>query len=174
MIVMSSPKQPSLEQIKEVTLKVLSWLGFQGTVLCRDHRSQSSPHIWVEIVVPRGGDLLIGKRGTTLQALQYILGRLFRACCGVKARVVVDVNEYRLRRIRQLEALARSTARTVKATRRLVVLRPMSSYERRVIHLSLKSISGVTSESLGDEPNRRVVVKPVDPLLGEEEPQHPA
>lgn len=101
---------------------------------------------------------LIGKRGQTLDAIQYLLSILVNKEQEAYYRVKLDTNNYRERRQRTLENLARNVASRVKKTRRKVVLEPMNPYERRVIHAYLQADKYVTTKSEGVEPNRRVVV----------------
>ena len=103
------------------------------------------------------GDI-IGKRGQTLDAIQYLLSIVINKDQEAYYRVKLDTNNYRERRQKTLENLARNVAAKVKKTRRKVALEPMNPYERRVIHSYLQADKFVTTKSEGVEPNRRVVV----------------
>lgn len=103
------------------------------------------------------GDL-IGKRGTTLDALQYLISIVANKKTEEYYRVKLDTKEFRERRQKTLENLAKNVASKVKKTRRKVVLEPMNPYERRVIHSYLQAEVNITTKSEGEEPNRRVVV----------------
>lgn len=103
------------------------------------------------------GDI-IGKRGQTLDALQYLASIVANKEKGDYYRVKLDTKNYRERRQKTLENLAKNVASKVKKTRRKVVLEPMNPYERRIIHSYLQSDENVTTKSEGEEPNRRVVV----------------
>lgn len=102
--------------------------------------------------------LLIGRKGETLNAVQFILGLIVNRNREEKVRVVLDVEDYRKKREESLEALAIRLSDKVKKTRRNVVMRPMSSQERRVVHTILQGDPQITTYSLGDEPNRKVVI----------------
>ncbi|MGS0765966.1 RNA-binding cell elongation regulator Jag/EloR [Syntrophomonas curvata] len=102
--------------------------------------------------------LLIGRKGETLNAVQFILGLIVNRNREEKVRVVLDVEDYRKKREESLEALALRLSDKVKKTRRNVVMRPMSSQERRVVHTILQGDPQITTYSLGDEPNRKVVI----------------
>ncbi len=108
----------------------------------------------------RGDDLsiLIGRRAETLNALQYILALIVSKEADKWVQVVVDVEGYRARRERQLRQLARRMAEQAIRTGKRQLLEPMSSAERRIIHLELRDHPDVTSESIGDEPNRKVTI----------------
>ena len=102
--------------------------------------------------------ILIGKRGQTLDSLQYLTNRVANKSQDGYVRVKLDTEDYRRRRKETLENLARNIAGKVKRTRRTVVLEPMNPYERRIIHSALQSDPAVSTHSEGEEPYRRVVV----------------
>ena len=102
--------------------------------------------------------LLIGRRGDTMGALQYLCSLVYNRGEKEYHRVIVDVANYREKRERNLEQLARNTAIKVQRTRRSQTLEPMNPYERRIIHSTVQRVSGVKSESVGEEPYRRVVI----------------
>lgn len=104
--------------------------------------------------------VLIGKRGQTLDSLQYLISLVVNKGTGEYIRVKVDTENYRQRRRETLENLAKNIASKVKRTRRPVSLEPMNPYERRIIHSALQNDKYVTTHSEGDEPFRRVVVTP--------------
>ena len=102
--------------------------------------------------------ILIGKRGQTLDSLQYLTNRVANKMQDGYVRVKLDTEDYRRRRKQTLENLAKNIAGKVKRTRRSVFLEPMNPYERRIIHSALQSDSAVSTHSEGEEPYRRVVV----------------
>ena len=102
--------------------------------------------------------VLIGKRGQTLDSLQYLLSLVVNKESEEYIRVKVDTEDYRKRRKETLENLAKNIAYKVKRTKRPVSLEPMNPYERRIIHSALQNDKYVTTHSEGEEPFRRVVV----------------
>ena len=102
--------------------------------------------------------VLIGKRGQTLDSLQYLTSLVVNKDTEDYIRVKIDTENYRKRRKETLENLARNIAFKVKRTKRAVSLEPMNPYERRIIHSALQNDRYVTTHSEGDEPFRRVVV----------------
>jgi spoIIIJ-associated protein len=104
--------------------------------------------------------VLIGKRGQTLDSLQYLISLVVNKGTNEYIRVKVDTENYRQRRKETLENLAKNISYKVKRTRRPVSLEPMNPYERRIIHAALQNDRYVTTHSEGDEPFRRVVVTP--------------
>ena len=102
--------------------------------------------------------ILIGKRGQTLDALQYLANRVANKYQDGYVRVKLDTENYRARREETLKHLAKNIAHKVKRNRRPVALEPMNPYERRIIHSALQSDPYVTTHSEGEEPYRKVVV----------------
>jgi spoIIIJ-associated protein len=110
-----------------------------------------------------GGDLglLIGRHGQTIDAIQYLAKVIaWRAYGDSRKDVVIDAAGYRERRQATLESLARRSADQAKSTGEPVELEPMTSIERRIVHLCLKEVTGVSTRSEGEEPYRYVVVDP--------------
>jgi spoIIIJ-associated protein len=103
---------------------------------------------------------LIGRKGERLSALQHLVNLMLSKEMGAWTRVLVDVEDYRGRRERQLRELADRAAARVVETGKMLQLEPMSALERRWIHLSLRDHPGVATQSIGEEPNRRVVLVP--------------
>ena len=101
---------------------------------------------------------LIGRRGETLDAIQQLTNYAVNSGREKRIRVHVDAENYRAKREQSLESLARKVAAKVTRYRRSVTLEPMNAYERHVIHAALQDVPGVTTYSVGTEPNRRVVV----------------
>ena len=113
-------------------------------------------------IVSSTDGLLIGRRGETLDAIQYIVSLYMnkdRKENGYR-RVSVDTEGYRARREETLRRLARKNAAQVARTGRSVAMEPMNPYERRVLHSALQGFKGVTTHSEGEEPNRRVIITP--------------
>lgn len=107
--------------------------------------------------------VLIGKRGTTLDALQYLTSLVVNKKSDSYIRVKLDTENYRERRKETLENLAHNIAAKVKRTGREVSLEPMNPYERRIIHSALQNESGVTTYSEGENLDRHVIVAPTEP-----------
>jgi len=114
------------------------------------------------LVEVQGDDLsiLIGRRSETLNALQYISSLIISKEAGQWVPLLIDVQGYRARRERQLRVLARRMAEQVLQSGRKMALEPMPANERRIIHLELREHPDVTTESIGEEPNRKVTIIP--------------
>lgn len=109
-------------------------------------------------IVGKDMGVLIGKRGQTLDSLQYLVSLVVNKGTNEYIRVKVDTENYRNRRKETLENLAKNISYKVKRTKRSVSLEPMNPYERRIIHSALQNDKFVTTHSEGEEPFRRVVV----------------
>jgi spoIIIJ-associated protein len=109
-----------------------------------------------------GADLgqLVGPGGVTLEALQELTRLAVHRETGVRSRLMLDVGGHRARRREELTALGTRTAERVVAERVSVRLDPMTPFERKVVHDAVSSVDGVVSESEGEEPDRRIVVRP--------------
>lgn len=103
--------------------------------------------------------IVIGRRGETLDALQYLLSLIINKNAESYTRVVLDVSDYRAKREETLQRLAKRVAEKVVKTRRNVTLEPMNPYERRIIHSTLQNHKFIDTQSVGEEPNRKVVIR---------------
>ncbi|MBR6794031.1 MAG: Jag N-terminal domain-containing protein [Clostridia bacterium] len=115
-------------------------------------------HYYVEVSGAKMG-VLIGRRGETLDAAQYLCGLVLnKGRSGEKIRVTIDTENYRAKRIRTLQNLAEKNAEKALKYKRNITMEPMSPYERRIIHATLTGRENITTFSVGSEPKRRVVV----------------
>jgi spoIIIJ-associated protein len=112
----------------------------------------------VAIHTPEHAKLLIGKDGQNLKALEHVVRA---ALAKHTSSLTVDVNDYRKSRANQIIELVKLAAGRVRDTRKSEALSPMTSYERRIAHTELASWNDVATESIGQEPQRRVVIKPL-------------
>jgi spoIIIJ-associated protein len=103
---------------------------------------------------------LIGRKGERLSALQHLVNLMLSRKMGGWTRVLVDVEDYRGRRERQLRDLATRAAARVLETGKMLQLEPMPALERRWVHIALRDNPNVATQSIGEEPNRRIVVLP--------------
>lgn len=117
------------------------------------------------IVLQLSGDnmgVVVGKRGDNLDAMQYLASLVANRGEGSYIRVVLDVDDYRSKREASLRAYARKTAIHAVRSQRAITLEAMNPYERRIVHSTVQTVTGATSRSIGTEPNRRVVISPID------------
>ncbi len=104
--------------------------------------------------------LLIGYRGTTLRSLQTILSLIVNRQRERWVKLLVDIGGYRKHHIEALQALARRSAEKARFLKEEVMLPPMNSFDRRIIHLTIAEMPDMISESAGEEPRRRVIIRP--------------
>ena len=133
-----------------------------GVNVTRTLRSAHDPEAGGPVIDLAGEDsgLLIGRRGQTLQALQFLVTLIVRKKLGEDVRVVLDVENYRQRRENSLRDMAAKVASRVAQTNRSITLEPMSPADRRIIHTSLAQHPGVRTESAGEGENRKVTIMP--------------
>jgi len=143
--------------INEVKAVLVELLGKMNLEYAIDFIDKEGERINVNLVGKDKG-LLIGRKGETLNALQYIAGLIINRNRESKIRLLLDVENYRKKREQSLEELAVKLSDKVKKTKKNVVMRPMSSQERRVIHTVLQSDPDITTYSMGEDPNRKVVI----------------
>lgn len=105
--------------------------------------------------------IIIGKRGDTLDSLQYLMSLVMKKSASEYVRVVINVGDYREKRNETLKSLAKKHAQYVLRTGRRFTFEPMNPYERRIIHTTVQDIDGVESRSIGNNQDRRVVLEPV-------------
>lgn len=106
--------------------------------------------------------ILIGKDGKTLKALETIIKQKISKDYNSRIGIYLDVEDYKEKRIKNIEYLAKKVAREVRNTKVETALEDMNSFERRVVHNVLTNFKGVKTESIGEEPNRHVIIKPID------------
>ena len=136
---------------------VLSAMGMENVVLVSEIDEEGALAIQMD---GKNMGILIGKRGQTLDSLQYLTNRVANKSQDGYVRVKLDTEDYRRRRKQTLENLAKNIAYKVKRSRKPVSLEPMNPYERRIIHSALQADDRVSTHSEGEEPYRRVVVTP--------------
>ncbi|MBN7773329.1 RNA-binding cell elongation regulator Jag/EloR [Clostridium aminobutyricum] len=143
-------ESPALDFLKEVTEK----MGLNVTVTAEENENS----IYIDINGKDSGTV-IGKRGQTLDAIQYLTRLVVNKDDEKYKRVVVDAENYRAKREKTLEQLAGRLAEKVVRTRKSVRLEPMNPYERKIIHATLQSNPKITTRSEGEEPYRRVIIE---------------
>ena len=133
-----------------------------GVSVSRTLRAANDPEVGGPIIDLSGEDagLLIGRRGQTLQSLQFLVNLIVRNNYGEGVRVVLDVENYRGRRESSLREMASKVASRVVQSSRSITLEPMTPADRRIVHTTLSDHPGVTTESMGVGDDRKVTVLP--------------
>ncbi len=148
----------NLEIIKQIITDLLNKIGFEAKI---EIDSSDQNNIIVNIQTEQAG-FLIGQSGSNLNALQHISRILVNKKNSQPIQFILDVNNYRRHRLELLRELAQNMAKQALSKKVSLILHPMSAYERRIIHLSLADNPKINTESTGEEPKRRIVIKPVE------------
>lgn len=157
-----------LKSLIEETLKKMSFDDFSVSI--REETGPDGGNLIFNIET-KESDLLIGQYGANLRSLQHILRAMARKKNDEKLHFSIDVNDYHKQKISSLEELAQSLARQAIVEKRPVVLRSMSAYERRVVHVALSENNQIRTESIGEGDDRKVVIKPVGNIEQENIPE---
>ncbi len=147
-------KQRPLDYMQDFLISLLKKMHLQGEV---DAFTKGEKTLYLVMEGPDMG-ILIGRRGQTLNSLQYLLNVVLHRKFNIDARLIVDVEGYRSRREKTLQRLAVSLARNVATTGETMALEPMTPQERRIIHMALQENSAVATYSEGEGSLRKVVI----------------
>ena len=150
--------QQNLEEIKKITEEFFQKTTFEVEIEFLPQRDLVLP-INLKTETP---EILIGQGGQTLAEIQHLLKAILKRKIKTNEPFYldIDINDYKKKKLAYLKELAKSTAQEVALTKKEKILPPMPASERRVIHLELAAHPNVTTKSLGEEPERRVVVRP--------------
>lgn len=146
------------ELIKKTTEELLGKMAFDKATI-EIKKTEDTPILTVSIYIDDASQL-IGQGGSNLNDFQKVLRLLVNKKNPEATSFLVDINDYRKKREVFLKELGQEIAEQVIKTNKSVMLQPMSSYERRVIHLELSKNPEVATESIGEGPERRIVIKP--------------
>jgi len=158
-------EEKNIEAIKTIVREFMNKMGFEAKVEVKNATQEEKENVVCDISVNQDSNLLIGQYGINLQALQHIIRLIIRKEMEDKLDFIIDVNSYRQEKNRSIVEQARDGAQQALTEGRAIVLRPMSPYERRLIHMELSKNDKVMTESIGEEENRKVVIKPADTAL---------
>ncbi len=151
--------KPRLEKIKIIIEALLEKLNVRGEVEFME-TSEGTRFL----IKTYEGALLIGENGQNLLALNHLVKKIaerdLNGSDDEKIIFSLDVNDYQAKKIDDLKNLARLNAQRVRYFKKEITLKPMTSFERRIIHAVLTESPDITTESVGEEPNRKVVIKP--------------
>jgi len=147
--------------IQKTIKELIDKMGFINEVEIKKEAAEDGENIVCNIKT-EDSNLLIGQYGVNLQSLQHIARLLVRKKAEEKINFILDVNSYREEKNESIEKMAKSSAEQAIREKRAIVLRPMTPYERRLVHLVLAKDSQVKTESIGEGEDRKVVIKPAD------------
>jgi spoIIIJ-associated protein len=146
--------------INDVVSRLAAAMGVEYQIDIEDPSAEDGV-VAVRIRTEDEARFLIGKNGQNLAALEHIMRAVCYRRVGTERRVTVDVNDYRHERAQQLVESTRALVARVRDTGHAQTMLPMSPAERRIVHTELASYTDVASESTGEDPYRRVVIKPI-------------
>lgn len=149
-------EKSDLERIKEILEEFFEKLGIEVTI---ENLKIERETLFLDLKT-KEPKLLIGEKGEVLSDLQHLIKAMIKKKIKENFHFDLDVNGYKKRKINYLRELAKTLADEVSLTKKEKILPPMPAYERRIIHLELASRPDVTTQSTGQEPNRRVIIKP--------------
>ena len=156
-VLTASLKEDVVEYIKNYLKEVTSIMGLS----CQFEVQKRENHIKVNIISDNSS-ILIGKNGRTLSSLQELLKQSINSKLNTKINIILDANDYKEKRQRNIERLAIRLAKEVRKTKVEVKMDSMNSFERRLVHNALTNFKGVATVSEGEEPNRCVIIKPTE------------
>ncbi|HEX2194540.1 MAG TPA: RNA-binding cell elongation regulator Jag/EloR, partial [Candidatus Limnocylindria bacterium] len=159
---LSESDRAALEEAKSVLEELLRLMDLEGTVEIGMGTETAKLNV-------KGSDLgvLIGRRGEKLASLQHLVNLIVAKREGQHSRIAIDVENYRGRREQQLRDVAERAAQRVIQSGKIIQLEPMPAIERRIVHLALVDNPRIRTQSVGVEPNRRIVVLPATKIEGE-------
>lgn len=147
--------------LKEATTKMVSFMELDCQVELKEEvDDRNNKALLVSVYTPENARFLIGKNGQNLKSLEQVLRAMFLKKLTDFSNIVVDVNDYRKERAMYIADIAREAVARVRSSQKAETLLPMSAYERRIVHMELALCPDIATESIGLEPNRRIVVKP--------------
>ena len=160
--------EQSKEKIKEAVKKMTGFMNLECQVELREELSSDNrANLTVSVYTPDNARFIIGKNGQNLKAFEHLVRSMFMSARGGAAsggkdiaNISVDVNDYKRSRTSYVIDIAKQAVSRVRNTQKTEVLSPMSAYERRIVHMELASCPDITTESIGEGPQRRIVVKP--------------
>lgn len=151
-------EQKIVEVVKGLVLK----MGFSSTVEVGKKKEGENSDIIICNIKTEDSNFLIGQYGLNLQSLQHIARIIVRKHVAEPVNFILDVNSYRQEKNESLLRLAKNMAEEALAEKHEVVMRPMTAYERRIVHMELSKNETVKTESVGEGEDRRVVIKPAN------------
>ena len=139
--------------------KIVGFMNLDCQVEIREESGSESKTTVVSMYTPDNVRFIIGKNGQNLKAFEHLI-RAVLVKNSESQNIVVDINDYKKARTSFVVDVAKQAVSRVRNTQKAEVLAPMSAYERRIVHMELASYPDVATESIGDEPQRRIVIKP--------------
>ncbi len=151
-------KSEVLEYSKKLLKDIVEGMGIKDVII----ESQRKENFIKLTLHSSDNSILIGRNGRTLSSLQNLIRTSVSNQIGIFVNIILDVENYKIKQEHNIERLAKKLAKEVLRTKEPIAMDSMNSYERRLVHNALANFKGITSNSEGEEPNRRIVIKPVE------------
>jgi spoIIIJ-associated protein len=166
-------EQDNKEKLKSIVSEIVGKMGFsaevevkempKNSIFMKDSNEIESQESFIcNILSDENSSFLIGQQGNNLQALQHIVRLAVKNKIKEKINCLVDVNAYRIERAAYIKNMAEEAAKEALAEKRAIIMKPMTAFERRIVHMVLGANEEVATESIGEDENRKVVVRPVE------------
>ena len=153
-------EEKDLKIIKKSIEDLVKKMGFKGKAELKKESQNEQENLICNVKIGDDSNFLIGQYGANLQALQHIVRLIVRKKTDSLIKFTLDVNSYRQQRNELIAEQARSIAQQVIKEKKAVIMRPMSSYERRIVHMELANEDKIATDSVGEGEGRKVIVKP--------------
>ena len=151
-------KSDVLEYSKKLLKDIVEGMGIKDVII----ESQRKDNYIKLTLHSSDNSILIGRDGRTLSSLQNLIRTSVSNQIGIYVNIILDVENYKVKKEHNIERLAKKLAKEVLRTKEPIAMDSMNSYERMLVHNALANFKGITSDSEGEEPNRRIVIKPVE------------
>ena len=151
-------KSDVLEYSKKLLKEIVEGMGIKDVII----ESQRKDNYIKLTLHSSDNSILIGRDGRTLSSLQNLIRTSVSNQIGIYVNIILDVENYKIKKEHNIERLAKKLAKEVLRTKEPITMDSMNSYERRLVHNALSNFKGITSDSEGEEPNRRIVIKPIE------------
>ena len=151
-------KSDVLEYSKKLLKDIVEGMGIKDVII----ESQRKENFIKLTLHSSDNSILIGRNGRTLSSLQNLIRSSVSNQIGMFVNIILDVENYKIKQEHNIERLAKRLAKEVLRTKEPIAMDSMNSYERRLVHNALANFKGITSNSEGEEPNRRIVIKPIE------------
>lgn len=153
--------EKTIESLQNIIKILLEKMSVKGKIFTKIIESDNKESIYVNVRTP-DADLLIGSGGTNLSAFQHLIRILFaRANKNEIVPFILDINGYKTEKEKHLKNMALAFAHKAKIMKKEIIMPPMQAYERRIVHLALSEDKEIKTESQGEEPNRKIIIKPI-------------
>ena len=153
-------EEKNIKAIEETVIELMEKAGFVCEAEVKSLPEKDSEGIVCNLKTKEDSNLLIGQYGINLQAFQHIARMIVRKKISEKINFILDINSYREQKNQSIIEQAKEAAQQATSEGRVIIMKPMSAYERRLVHMELSKNEKVVTESVGEGESRKILVKP--------------